>query len=1186
MGTFTFNLDNFIYSDLFKSEKLQELTNIFYLFAEKKNNIIFSEFIHYKNSTKSFSNPEVSNIIIEMAKILDEFIAYIFNIENNAKEFFKLIEKENKIFQFKKEFFVRRVLKKISETDAKKINVDKLTQKLNTIISFQNEDLEFEFANFVNEILELDKLAKINLNEEVKTKISNIAKKINVKLYDNQNYFDFLNELLETLETWISANYFQKNILTKNWVSFVIPKKIDLQHLVDYKINNDSCIGDENHYRHRDGFDLTDERYSQRYILNEVEYCIFCHDRDKDTCSKGIMEKNEFKKNDLNYTLKGCPLDQKISESHIVEALGKPIGALSIIMIDNPMCAGTGHRICNDCMKSCIYQKQEPVNIPQIETRILTDVLNLPYGFEIYSLLTRWNPLNISRPFALPYNGKKILVAGMGPAGYTLSHYLLNEGFGVVGIDGLKIEPIFPEYTEKNFKPIKDFDLIKTKLSERIYLGFGGVSEYGITVRWDKNFLTVLYINLLRNENFALYDGIRFGGTITIEDAWEYGFDHIAMATGAGKPTFVELKNNLVRGIRKASDFLMALQLTGAGKKDSLANLQVQLPAIVIGGGLTAIDTATELMAYYPIQVTKIKKRFDELCKTYGEENILKLFDNEEKNILFRYLEHAKEIEIEKNNAKQNGENPNFIPLIRKWGGIKIYYRKNLNDAPAYKLNHEEIIKGFEEGIEFVEKMNPVEAFKDEFGALKEISFEEMILENGKWKNSGKIKSTYVRSLFVAAGTIPNVMYEREHNNTFEMDKWDQYFKSFGFDKNTNSLFENSNSTEFFTSYNKNGKHISFFGDNHPKFAGNVVKAMASAKNGYKKIISLFENINSNASLNEWKNFVETLNHNLKPTVVAVNRLTPTIVEVILHAPQSTKNFQAGQFFRLQNYETNSLKLNNTLLMMEGVALTGAWCDKEKGLISLIVLEMGVSSKICSMLKPNERVVLMGPTGEPTYIDKNSTVILLGGGLGNAVHFSIAKAFKENGGKVIYFAGYKKKEDLFKQDEIEKNTDIVVYSVDVGEKIKTRRKQDKSFVGNIVQAMIEYSKGELGEITIPLNEASRIVSIGSDRMMAAVAVARHTVLKPYLNEDHIGIASINSPMQCMMKAICAQCLQRHIDTKTGKEKFVFTCVNQDQHMDEVDFAHLNSRLKQNSVLEKISTYWFEHVVKENNLARI
>ena len=82
---------------------------------------------------------------------------------------------------------------------------------------------------------------------------------------------------------------------------------------------------------------------------------------------------------------------------NVVKGDGNPIGALAIVVIDNPMTAGTGHRICNDCMKSCIFQKQDPVDIPQVETRSLKDVLELPWGFEIYSLLTRWNPLNFSR---------------------------------------------------------------------------------------------------------------------------------------------------------------------------------------------------------------------------------------------------------------------------------------------------------------------------------------------------------------------------------------------------------------------------------------------------------------------------------------------------------------------------------------------------------------------------------------------------------------------------------------------------------------------------------------------------------------------------------------------------------------------------------------------------------------------
>jgi hypothetical protein len=121
---------------------------------------------------------------------------------------------------------------------------------------------------------------------------------------------------------------------------------------------------------------------------------------------------------------------------------GRAVAALAVIMVDNPMCPVTGHRICNDCMKACIYQKLDPVNIPQIETRALTDVLALPWGVEIYDLLTRWNPLRARQWLPKPYNGLKVLIAGMGPAGFTLAHHLLMEGFAVVGTEGLKIEPL------------------------------------------------------------------------------------------------------------------------------------------------------------------------------------------------------------------------------------------------------------------------------------------------------------------------------------------------------------------------------------------------------------------------------------------------------------------------------------------------------------------------------------------------------------------------------------------------------------------------------------------------------------------------------------------------------------------------------------------------------------------------
>jgi len=244
------------------------------------------------------------------------------------------------------------------------------------------------------------------------------------------------------------------------------------------------------------------------------------------------------------------------------------------------------------------------------------------------------------------------------------------------------------------------------------------------------------------------------------------------------------------------------------------------------------------------------------------------------------------------------------------------------------------------------------------------------------------------------------------------------------------------------------------------------------------------------------------------------------------------------------------------------------------------VLEMGGSSDLCASLTPGEPVVLMGPTGAPTEIEPGETVVLVGGGLGNAVLFSIGQAFRSVGSKVLYFAGYKKMIDRYKVEDIEAAADVVVWCSDEGPGFAPDRPQDRTFVGNIVQAMSAYASGALGDQAIPFAACDRIIAIGSDKMMAAVSRARHGVLAPFLKPAHRAIGSINSPMQCMMKEICAQCLQPHRDPATGKVTYVFSCFNQDQALDDVDFAALDLRLRQNSVQEKLTAQWIAHALEE------
>lgn len=1138
------------FSSLYEREGLIRLDGFFAESLKETDLALFNRFMTARAQPESLADKDHSQLLIDLAPHVEDFIAKLFGVEKELRALSERHHALAPLYACKRLFVQRRAAKAVKAEDASRIDGEMVLSML-PIPHTSLEVLELAFAKTV--------LGWMDKEEEHKS----------------------LLEMATRYAAWALFSEAGRKKHGKGLL-FKQPRKTEPEHLIAVETELRDGVRvmrfGPGHLRRRDGFKLTDDAGHLKHALDAAHYCIYCHNQGRDSCAKGFKEKTgEFKKNALDITLNGCPLDEKISEMNWLKAQGAPLGALAMVVVDNPMCAGTGHRICNDCMKSCIYQKQEPVNIPLVETHTLKDVLALPYGFEIYSLLTRWNPLNLARPLPKPESGRNVLVAGLGPAGYTLSHHLMNDGHTVVGIDGLKIEPLPEHLTGENFLPVKDISEIYESLDERTLAGFGGVAEYGITVRWDKNFLKIIRLLLERRAQFTLIGGVRFGSTLTYDSAFSMGFDHIALCMGAGKPTLLDIPGGMARGVRTASDFLMALQLTGAAKKDSIANLQIRLPIVVIGGGLTAIDTATESLAYYPVQVEKFLARYEALVAEGGEEKVRMAWSEEETKIADEFISHAKCIREEKKKPS-----PDVFSLLDKWGGVKLVYRKRLIDAPSYRLNHEEVEKAFEEGIFFAENWEPLRVEVDEFGHACGIR----LRASGFALKQENIPETHLpaRTILIAAGTSPNTVLAREDQNHFTLDG--KYFRAIDEQKNPvqPERIAKPKEARVLMSVDDEGRVVSFFGDLHPSYAGNVVKAMASAKQGYPVVSRMLagQAKPSGAAL-QGKEFLRHVRQLLTATVHAVHRLTPTIVEIVVHAPLAASRFEPGQFYRLQNFEANALQVENshlhTTLAMEGLALTGASVDKEKGLLSTIVLEMGGSSDLCAFLKPGEPVVLMGPTGAPTHIPQGENVLLVGGGLGNAVLFSIGKAMRLNGCKVLYFAGYKKAIDRYKIEDIEAAADQIIWCCDEG-KLSKNRPQDSSFHGNIVEAMRAYGAGELGgEAIIPLPSLQRMIVIGSDKMMAAVTQARAGVLKSYLDPKHMAIGSINSPMQCMMKEICAQCLQKHIDPQTGKETYVYSCFNQDQPLDNVAWPHLADRLRQNSLQEKLTAMWIDSCLK-------
>jgi NADPH-dependent glutamate synthase beta subunit-like oxidoreductase/NAD(P)H-flavin reductase len=1146
------------FEDLYEREGLVRLDHAFLDFLSEADGGLRTRLEAARRDPAALARLAESELLIEVAPHLDDFISRLFGIEGQLQSLAREHHELAPIYSCRRLFVQRKAMSAFKADEA---------------AGFDGPALESQLAHWFGE------------------PFSDFAFATSVQQWQRE---DAANR--DRLEA--AARYAAWAVHTvpgrqrhAHSVLFKAPRKLDYQRLVPVQTETRDAVTVHRlaHLRRRNGFALTDDGTDLAGALGEAHYCIWCHEQGKDSCSQGLKEKaGGFKSTVFGIPLAGCPLEEKISEFHKLKTEGLAVSALAMICVDNPLTAATGHRICNDCMKSCIYQKQDPVNIPQAETRTLKDVLELPWGFEIYSLLTRWNPLDLRRPYPRPASGRRVLIAGMGPAGFTLAHHLINDGHTVVGIDGLKIEPLEAGLSGTDiggqrvaFRPVRDVGELREPLDDRVMAGFGGVAEYGITVRWDKNFLKIIRLLLERRAGFAMYGGVRFGGTVDVEEACALGFDHVALAAGAGRPTVLDIPNGLARGVRTASDFLMALQLTGAAKTDSIANMQLRLPAIVIGGGLTAIDTATESAAYYPLQVEKFLGRYDNLCEELGEAAVREGWSAEEAVIAEEFIAHGRAIREERAAAASAGRQARIAELVHSWGGVTIAYRKRLIDSPSYILNHEEVEKALEEGIRFAENLTPLAVEVDEYGHAVGLTLRARHSEA-----DGNVAEAIVRlparTILIAAGTHPNTVAAREDSAHFMLDG--RYFQAVDEDGNPVKPARSAKPEQVHVLLHKHadGRFVSFFGDLHPSYFGNVVKAMGGARQGYPVVSRVLARVRPAFAGTE-REFLARIDQNLRATVHEVVRLTPNIVEVIVRAPLAARRFQPGQFYRLQNYETLARQIDGTRLAMEGLALTGAWVDRERGLVSTIVLEMGGSSDLCALLHPGEPVVLMGPTGSPTEIPAGETVVLVGGGLGNAVLFSIGEALKRAGSRVLYFAGYKRMIDRYKIAEIEAACDVVVWCCDEAPGFQPRRPGDRAFVGNIVQAMAAYAQGSLGAQAIAFRDADRIIAIGSDRMMAAVAAARHGVLAAHLKPHHFAIASINSPMQCMMKEICAQCLQPHVDPGTGERTYVFSCFNQDQALDRVDFRALAERLNQNSVQEKLTALWIDRCLKHAGL---
>lgn len=560
-------------------------------------------------------------------------------------------------------------------------------------------------------------------------------------------------------------------------------------------------------------------RNNEIFSLN-IESCLVCHQRNKDSCrgNKGDQLKNN--------NLGGCPISMHISEGILLKKEGFHLASLMIFMVNNPLCILTGYRICNDCNNACIFEKSsiEGVDVSSIESRILFDIIyEMDFGIEIYFFFLLFNPIYLffekNKDFfnafsikSLKYYEKKhksrAAVIGSGAAGISMAFYLfVREKISVSLFDSINIDFSHQDFTKYLKRTIKNgkklIDAKREKLG--IKSGFGGVCSYGITNRWNKNYLDILLIFFKRLEYSSKLD--KSIGDFKIQDSLffseKYGvglislmkyFDAFIFATGASKQKWPLNSMNLSKKSKNiffAADFLMSKNL---GYNSSINQLFLEdlknrtiYYAVIIGFGLTAVDTISMLIKNY-IDLLKNNPFFNNLIKENNfDENLLFL-----QKIGFRIcIIYNKDLESSSANKTNRDE---IVQLLVYKDILDFYYNSSINDISTDNKIHKIKLNNLERGVQ--------------------------------------INSKYI---FIATGFCQNDIIFLE--NYLDFNKIQEFIllnKNIFFQNLSECLdFEsllNDFSSDYCFSLKNLNKLIGFVGDSNYYWRGSVIKAISSSK--------------------------------------------------------------------------------------------------------------------------------------------------------------------------------------------------------------------------------------------------------------------------------------------------------------------------------------------------------------------
>ncbi|HSP34567.1 MAG TPA: hypothetical protein VLU46_09660, partial [Thermoanaerobaculia bacterium] len=228
-------IENFTWSDLSNLERLNDLSKAFDRFVETRDAELFARFRAYGDDPAALTPPQESALLIDVSKHLGAFLAQMFGVDPDPLK--KRAERDTEVAKFKYNFVQKRVAK-ISGGQAPSPVPGQAGRLSST-------DPELDLAVHVNALLEREK----QKDDAAKAELDQIANSLAAE--------------------WKAGRF-------EGWTSFNLPKPLVYNALVPEQ---------PKHYRRRDVFHLTDNRQTARVINDQSHYCIWCHERQKDSCA-------------------------------------------------------------------------------------------------------------------------------------------------------------------------------------------------------------------------------------------------------------------------------------------------------------------------------------------------------------------------------------------------------------------------------------------------------------------------------------------------------------------------------------------------------------------------------------------------------------------------------------------------------------------------------------------------------------------------------------------------------------------------------------------------------------------------------------------------------------------------------------------------------------------------------------